>query len=126
MKKHQSHIFFKTTVGLFILAYLISCSSNMVCIPRYVPDAPVVSIGPRPSRGQEMSANFSNINFLQVFDKSTFDNDGPNELTLAPKSIDLGFRFRNEPVELITLYSPKNHPYNNYQYSYLSFCTFRI
>jgi hypothetical protein len=126
MKKQYPQTLFKTIARLFIAAYLIGCFTNMMCIPRYVPDVPAVSIAPRPHRVYAIGANFSNPNFLQIFDKSTVDNDVINELTFAPKSFDLVFCFRDDRVEIPPIFSPQNHPYNNYQYSYLSFCTFRI
>ena len=126
MKRNDPHIFFKTIVTVFLAAYLAGCFANMLCIPRYVPDAITVAISNSPARANTLRANFSNINFLKPFDRYNVDNDAINKLTFTPKSVDVGFRFGNTPVEVNTIPPPKIHPYNNFQHSYLSFCTFRI
>jgi hypothetical protein len=125
MKEHNRQIIFKTTVTLFLAVYLIGSFTNLLHIPRYVPDVLKVSVGGAPANSRALNANFSSTNYLQVFDRYTIDNDAFNELTFAPKSIDLGFGFNNMRFEINNIPPPQIHPYN-YQYVYLSICTFRI
>ncbi|HZY40306.1 MAG TPA: hypothetical protein VFE53_26820 [Mucilaginibacter sp.] len=126
MKKHHRQIFFKSIVAVFLAAYLIGSFTNMLCIPRYVPDWSKVSVSSMQESLQTINTNFSRANFLLVFDKSNVDNEDINELSFMPKSFDISFRLNGLSMQPATNIQPQNHPYYNYQHSYLSFCTFRI
>jgi len=91
-----------------------------------MPDVQKTNIIPALANMQLSHANLSRINFLQVFDKSTVDNDAINELSFMPKSLDISFRLYDSPDAKGTDIQPPNYPHHNCQYSYLAFCTFRI
>jgi hypothetical protein len=126
MKKQKSNFVFKILVVFFLLAYVTGSIANMVLIPRYVPKydqtaaSPVMTIHRRPQSG-----DFGATNFLQIFDKSTFDNNLTDRLNFEPKSFNLPMCSEAFVAGLHYSHSPKSQPYN-FRYAYLSLCTFRI
>lgn len=126
MKKYNPHIFFKSIAAVFLAVYLIGSFTNMLYIPRYVPDLSNSSVSATPASRHVANADLNNINFLKVFDKTMVDNDAINELCFVPRSLDASFAFCGISAIETPLIQPQIHPYNNCRYSYLAFCTFRI
>jgi len=127
MKKFKTHTFFKHLVVIFSIAFLLGSFTNLLLIPRYTPlYSKVLTV-----RGADFSKlvkpiNFHSINFLEIFDNSTFDSDQLNTLRSLPKCfviLFIGFGFYQ--VKSRSIQSQSNIFYNN-QHSYLSYCTLRI
>jgi len=123
MRKLKSNIVFKYLVVCFSIAYLLGAFANMLLIPRYtIANQDVAAI----SQHVVKSANFHKNNFLQIFDKSTIDNNQVNSSghilkSCLPVSIRLGL-FTPKPAPVL----PQSIILYKHRYAYLSFCSFRI
>jgi hypothetical protein len=125
MKKLKSDAFFKHLALIFSVAYILGSFMNMMCIPRYTSNGSVAAYTYAHGNNHTLrSRDFRSTNFLQVIDRSTFDND-QETLYPAPKSLELIFTVAFDRLTSISI-SPQNSIVYNQRYSYLSFCTFRI
>src|SRR6185437_16303409 len=125
MKRFKSRSFFKYLVLLFSIAYVLVSFANMLFIPRYTAAASQAVIGFRNSKSSACT-DFRTINFSQVFDRSTLDNDEFNLARIAIKSILLIFTaiaLPNPKTAANSLFSSwfckRPHPC-------IAFCTLRI
>jgi hypothetical protein len=124
MKKQPAQVVFKLLVIIFAAAYVTGSYTNLLYIPRYAPDGIIVSrVANTPVHIETKDRQAA---FLQLFDKSIFDNEILNAAVFAPRAIDLFFNNWPPPVTEAGIFPPQNHLVYNCQYSYLSFCTFRI
>jgi hypothetical protein len=127
MQKHKPQFLFRYLVVAFLSAYLLGSFTNMLLIPRYAPAYSPTQTSQLIGSSRYLSRDdFHAVNFLQIFDKSTIDNDGINKQAFSPKSFELIFKGHGPSMIMSASIPPKNNIYNNHQYSYLSFCTFRI
>jgi hypothetical protein len=127
MKRRKSQIFFKLLVVSFLTAYLAGSFTNMLFIPRYVPEYCQAAFAPAITfNRQVINPYFHSDNFFRVFDKLTIENDAVNELNFIPKTFDRIFAVCGLPQKTEILIPPYSSIFYNHQYSYLSFCTLRI
>ena len=126
MKRHNSGLVYRSFVLFFLAAYFVGSFANMMLIPHYVPEFSTATQNSAiaPNR-RPQSCHAHSINFVQIFDKSTIDNDLSVKLLLGPKCIDLIFHGASPIISQDAFTSPKNNPYKS-RYAYLSLCTFRI
>ena len=126
MKKFKTHTFFKNLVLVFSIAFLLGSFTNVLLIPRYTSLYSKVISAPGTVNILTRHTNFHTINFLEIFDNSTFDSDQLDTLRFLPKCfmiLFIGFGFYQ--VKSRSIQSQSNIFYNN-QHSYLSYCTLRI
>jgi flagellar biosynthesis protein FlhB len=128
MKKFKTQTFFKHLVLIFSIAYLLGSFANMLLIPRYTASYnPIVITTGVVSNELIKCVNFHKINFLQIFDRSMFENDQlVNTLRCIPKVFVLIFIGLGLLCKKSALIYPRSILFYNHQYAYLSFCTFRI
>ena len=127
MKQLKSKAFFKFLVLLYLVTYVAGSFTNMLFIPRYVPVYTNTSTDLYNDVANAVKyANFHAPNFLQIIDKSTIDNDQVNPVFFLPKSFLVIFKSYKIADKTPTPKAPQSSIHYNHQYSYLSFCTFRI
>lgn len=127
MKRSKSNTFFRHIVIIFSVTYLLGSFTNMLFIPRYTslyPGSTPVSVLTFSRRVK--CTNFHSANFLQIIDRSTFDNDRYNTLRCVPKNLVLIFKGPDFLRAKLITPSPQTNIFYNRQHSYISFCTFRI
>ncbi len=127
MKKLKSNKFFKSLVFIFLILYLSGSFTNMLFIPRYVPAyLKTAAVSGFTFNRMAKYANFHTPNFLQIIDKSIFDNDQVNPLCFIPKSFLIIFSgFGLAAIKFRSTEGRYGICFNSRR-AYLSFCTFRI
>jgi hypothetical protein len=127
MKKQKAHFLFKLSVVVFLVGYVLGSFTNMLIIPRYVPEFSVAAQSPAGSFCcRSRLTDLQSINPVKIFDRSTIENSTAEKLGLVPKSLVLLYDARTPLAKEAGFTTPQNHTLYKSRYIYLSLCTFRI
>lgn len=128
VKKLKSQKLFKFLVVFFAITYVAGSFTDMLFIPKYVPVSAQTTATANVHSQPVKYRDFHRPNFLQILDRSTFENDPLNPLCFTPKSFLIIFTFMG--FALLALksinISPQSNISYNLQHSYLSFCLLMI
>lgn len=124
MNSKGSNKLYRNFGKFFLVSYLVYALTNIFVIPQYTPVSykhPKTQI-----KNHKLNANYNNINFIRLIERSILNEDQTNPIKFLPVIILIvfgGFVLLKTNFKLI---APQTYRYHNSRHSYLNFLTIRI
>jgi len=124
MNSKRSNKLYRNFGKFFLISYLAYALTNIFVIPQYTPVSNRNSI--TQIKHHKLNANYSNINFIRLIERSVLNDDQTNLIKSLPVIILIvfgGLVFLKTNFKII---APQTYLFHNSRHSYLNFLTIRI